>query len=84
MDCPVVGKETPYRGVEVWSDEALVRWDWSSPQIFSGFDANGARVLIDPGYASYPWAEFNSRAGTEGAEWQDTIWVLSDAATYSS
>ena len=27
--------------------------------------------------------EFNSRAGTEGADWQDTIWVLSDAATYS-
>ena len=26
--------------------------------------------------------EFNSRAGTEGANWQDTIWVQSDATTY--
>lgn len=27
-------------------------------------------------------AEFNSRAGTEGADWQDTIWAQSDAPSY--
>ena len=26
LDCPVFGLETPYKGVEVWSDEALIRW----------------------------------------------------------
>ena len=80
MDCPVVGKETPYRGVEVWSDDALVRWDWAPPQIFSGFDANGARVLIDPGYASYPWAEFgylgtSIRSFLSAVETGSELWI---------
>ena len=35
-------------------------------------------------FADEVGAEFNLRAGTEGAEWQDTIWVMSDAATYGS
>ena len=35
-------------------------------------------------FAEQVGAEFNSRAGTEGADWQDTIWALSHAATYGS
>jgi heme-degrading monooxygenase HmoA len=30
-------------------------------------------------YANKVGEEFQSRAGTEGLDWQDTIWVLSDA-----
>ena len=41
LDCPVFGTETPYRGVEVWSEDALIRWDWGPPEIFQGYDAHG-------------------------------------------
>ena len=55
MDCPVYGKETPYRGIELWTDRALVRWDWGPPEILEGYDAAGARVRVDPQFAEYPW-----------------------------
>ena len=58
MDCPVVAKATPHRGVDVWSEEALVRWDWDPPEIYCGYDDNGARVRIDPGYEANQWPEF--------------------------
>ena len=35
-------------------------------------------------FADQVGPEFNSRAGTVGAEWRDTMWVLSDAPTYGS
>ena len=41
--CPVFGQQTPSRGVDVWTDDALVRWDWGLPEIFQGRDAEGAR-----------------------------------------
>ena len=58
IDCPVYGMETPHRGADVWSEDSLVRWDWGPPDIFQGYDADGARVRIDPKYESYPWPEF--------------------------
>ena len=48
LTCQVFGTPTPYRGVDVWSHDALVRWDWAPPEIFQGFDETGARVRIDP------------------------------------
>ena len=55
---PIFGTATPYRGAEVWTEEALVRWDWGPPEIFHGRDENGQRRRIDPSYESYPWPEF--------------------------
>ena len=46
--CPVFGQPTPSRGVDVWTDDALVRWDWGPPEIFQGRDAQGARVKDRP------------------------------------
>ena len=34
-------------------------------------------------YAGRVGDEFNRRAGTEGANWQDTIWMQSDVPAYS-
>ena len=28
LDCVVFGMETPYRGVDVWSEDTLIRWEW--------------------------------------------------------
>ncbi len=57
LDCPIYGKETPYGGVDVWSKEALVRWDWGPPEILEGYDDAGARLRVDPRYSDYPWRE---------------------------
>ena len=35
-------------------------------------------------YAEQVGEEFNDRAGTAGLDWQDTIWVLSDASQAAS
>ena len=64
IECGVFGTPTPYRGVEVWSEDVLVRWDWAPPEIFQGYDANGARIRIDPTYAPYPWSEFGYLTGS--------------------
>ncbi len=64
LDCTVFGTVTPRRGVEVWTQDALVRWDWAPPEIFRGFDDEGRRVRTDPGYAPYEWSEFGYLTGS--------------------
>jgi len=64
LECPVSGPGTPYRGVDVWSEECMVRWAWGPPQIFQGYDATGARVRIDPQYQPYDWSEFTYLTGS--------------------
>ena len=60
----IFGTPTTCRGVDVWTDECLVRWDWNPPEIFKGYDLNGNRVRIDPNYSPYPWREFSYLTGS--------------------
>ena len=60
LECPVLGSSQG--GVEVWSADALVRWDWGAPEIFKGFRADGARQRLEPGFEPQPYAEFVSAA----------------------
>ena len=62
--CSVFGTPTPGRGVDVWTDECLVRWDWNPPEIFRGYDTHGNRIRLDPNYSSYPWSEFSYLTGS--------------------
>ena len=55
IDCQVFGQETPYRGVDVWTGDTLVRWDWAPPQVFRTARDGGARRQIDPSYPPFPW-----------------------------
>jgi predicted dehydrogenase len=64
IDCPVFGTSTPCGGVDVWSADALVRWDWDPPEIYRGYDAQGNRRRIDPAYPPYPWHEFGYLTGS--------------------
>ena len=57
LEVQVFSAETPYRGVDVWTDEALIRWDWAAPQIFRGADERGARKLVDPQFLPFPWSD---------------------------
>ena len=57
----VFSAANPYRGIDVWTKDALVRWDWASPEIYHGYDANGARKKIDPGYPPFEFAHLIER-----------------------
>lgn len=80
MECAVFGTATPYRGVDVWSEDALVRWDWAPPELFFGCDANGVRIRIEPKYEPYPWSEFGYLTGSirsflAAVETKSDLWI---------
>ena len=96
IQCPVFGTpgEAPeggLPGVEVWSEDTLVRWNrhGGPPFIYQGRDAKGARKLIDPKYPRSPYADvilehraFLKRIGHTGVEFDylmAPIWSLLDA-----
>ncbi|MXY29469.1 Gfo/Idh/MocA family oxidoreductase, partial [Candidatus Poribacteria bacterium] len=64
LECNVFGTPTPCRGVDVWTDECLVRWDWNPPEIFKGYDSHGNRIRFAPNYSPYPWSEFSYLTGS--------------------
>ena len=71
-DCQVYGTKTPYSGVEVWTQDALIRWNWGAPVFFQGTDREGVRRPIDPQYATFPWLDyFDKRKGTVPATGRD-------------
>jgi hypothetical protein len=62
LECQVFGSQSqpPHFGVEVWTENALVRWDRHGDpltQIFHGVDARGARKEIEPDYDPWSWAK---------------------------
>jgi predicted dehydrogenase len=64
LETLVFGTSTTCRGVDVWSEDALIRWDWAPPELFRGYNENGERIRIDPEYATYPWNEFGYLTGS--------------------
>ena len=64
IHCAGFGQPTPWRGVDVWSEEALVRWDWAAPEIYQGFDEQGRRLKVDVQYAPYEWSQFGYLTGS--------------------
>lgn len=68
LECQVFGSEVvaPHRGVEVWTEDALVRWDRHGEpltQIFQGFDTKGARKEVDLGYRPWSWDSVSNELG---------------------
>ena len=63
MVVPVFGEETPCTGVDIWSEDALVRWNWAPPEIYRGFDDSGARVRVEAEYKPYQWDRFYYMTG---------------------
>lgn len=80
LDCPVFGTNTPHGGVDVWSKNELIRWNWAPPEIFQGYDSTGGRMPINPMYGSVPWSEFgylgsSIRSLLNAVETGSTPWV---------
>ena len=71
LECQVFGLTNEYgspdnsSGVNVWTDDTLISWQWNAPRIFKGFDAKGTRLEIDPKYAPFPWTDISKRAGLQ-------------------
>ncbi len=64
LECLVFGVPTPHRGVDVWTDQALVRWDWAPPEVYLGVDAQGCRRRLEVSYQPYAWSEFSYLTGS--------------------
>lgn len=43
--CPIFSGPTPNTGVDVWTDDTLVRWDWAPPQILRLGDDGAAHAV---------------------------------------
>lgn len=57
--CPVFGAPTPYRGVDVWTQDTLVRWNWDPPEIYRGLAEDGSRRKLERAYAPLTYPQFS-------------------------
>ena len=83
MACAGFGRATPFAGVDVWSDDALVRWDWAPPEIYSGFDDDGRRKRLEVAYVRYEWDQFEYLTGSirsflAALESGSELWISGD------
>ena len=59
IECSVFS-ESAVRGVDVWSEDSLVRWGWDPPiSVFRGFDKHGSRIQLPPTFSRYEWGEYH-------------------------
>ena len=59
IETTVYGEPTPHRGVDVWTEDALLRWDWDDVMdIYQGFDDNGARIKSDREFPPFAWSKY--------------------------
>lgn len=62
---PIFGEPTPCRGVDVWTEDSLLRWDWGDKMdIYQGFDSNGARVKSERQFTPFAWPEYSYLASS--------------------
>lgn len=79
--------QTSKLGVDVWTQDALVRWGWDEPQIFVGTNSRGERQEIDPHYAPFPWTKFFNEErgtipGTSETPWYGDDYLISSIRSF--
>jgi predicted dehydrogenase len=70
--CPVFGTTTPSRGIDVWTDDALVRWNWAPVEIYQGFDSAGARIKVERAFTPEEYPRY-SYLGTSIQSFLDVV-----------
>jgi predicted dehydrogenase len=55
LDCLVFSDRKVRDGVEIWSQDHLVHWNWDAPRVYRSVPAGGARKEIEAGYTPFPW-----------------------------
>ena len=51
-------------GLDIWSNDSLIRWFWEDIDIYKGFDNLGRRKPYIPKYKDWQWKEFNYLTGS--------------------
>ena len=65
IEVPVFGEPTPFNGVDIWTADSLLRWDWTDfMEIYQGFDDNGARVKSDRAFTPFHWPQYSYLANS--------------------
>ena len=60
----VFGEATPSRGVDVWTEDTRISWEWGPPTIYQGFDKSGARIKLDRPYSPFAWPKYGYLASS--------------------
>jgi predicted dehydrogenase len=58
IECLLFWVDMTASGVDVWSEDTLIKTLNGKPELFRGFDANGARIPFTQEYPPYEWSEF--------------------------
>ena len=65
IECPLFWMEDPAASnVNVWSTDTLIKTWNGKPELFRGFDENGARIPLEQEYPPYEWSEFGYLTGS--------------------
>ncbi len=55
----IFGEATPFTGVDVWSEDSLVRWDWGERvNLYQGFGEDGSRIECERSFTPSKWPRF--------------------------
>ena len=71
LPVPVFADETPHSGVDLWTDDALIRWEWDATTIYAGSDATG-RVPLQRPFTPVEYPRF-SYLGTSIGSFLDAV-----------
>ena len=72
LSVPVFADETPHSGVDLWTDAALIRWEWDATTIYAGSDAAGRRVPLQRPFTPVEYPRF-SYLGTSIGSFLDAV-----------
>ena len=51
-------------GLDVWTDDSLIRWFWDDVKFFKGFDEAGKRKVLDIEFTDWKWKEYGYLTST--------------------
>ena len=51
-------------GLDIWTEDSLIRWFWEDVDIYKGFDNQGKRKIHVPEFSDWNWQEFNYLTGS--------------------
>ena len=72
MAVPVFGDTTPHTGVDLWTERALIRWEWDGTRVYSGRDAARRRLPLDRPFTPVAYPRF-SYLGTSIGSFLDAV-----------
>ena len=87
LEATVFGQKTPYGGVEVWTEDALVRWNWNELRCFRARMPRAPAREGDPQYAPNLWLDYFNQAkgtipGTEQNPWYGDDYLVTSIRSF--